>query len=66
MTLKTATLIALICAALQSLIECGRFVTPSWRYIFNYGSIPYHFVNLAFYASLGLFFFTMYSKQQKG
>ncbi len=65
MSFKTATLIALICTALQTLIIGGTFVSPSMRYEIQ-SNILFRFIGLAGLASMTLFFFTLYSKQQKG
>ena len=63
MDLKMVTRLAMICTGLQAFVFVGIFLIPSWRY---YSNSIFSLVNLAFYASLALFFFVLYSKQQKG
>ena len=67
MNLKTATLFAMVCTSLQVLIALGFFLVPPWGY--NPSNIilsVIRLVNFATYASLPLFFFSLYTKQQKG
>lgn len=62
MNLKTATLIALIVAAVYTLFEMLTFFMPFLIYNLRHGPIG-QLLEIAFPASIALFFFALYSKQ---
>ena len=64
MPLKTATLIALIATAIYAFLELLVFFMPIFRYGFQNGPIG-QIIEFAFPASVTLFFFALYSKQNK-
>lgn len=65
MNLKPPTLTVLICAALQTLIVLHSFSGSPVSYSSNMGML-FRLINLAYFGGIAWFFFTLYTKQQKG